>query len=229
MSGRLILAVDNSLDFLNLALAEEDRIIEERHGRQEHHPSEVLPSRVRELLSDHGFSVRDVSLLLVTLGPGSFTGIRVGIAFCKGLAEGLRIPLVGVPTLDVLATPLAFLEGCYLCPLVDAKKGEVFLALYRVSGGKLVRTGEFQACKPGEVASKTVASTFCFGSGVRLCRQELEGVEGLHVIEEGFQRVSGEALLRAGLIEAAQGRGLEAEPIYGRRSEAEIKFDIAVS
>lgn len=229
MSDRLILALDNSLDFLNLALAEEGRLIEERHVRQERHPSDVLPTRVRGLLADHGRSVNDLSLLFVTLGPGSFTGIRVGLAFCKGLAEGLHIPLVGVPTLDALAMPFAFFDGHYLCPLVDAKKGEVFLALYRVSNGRLIRDGDFQSCKPAEVASRMTTPCLCFGTGVRLCREELAGVEGLRLIEEGFQRISGEALLHAGLAEAERGRQIEPKPIYGRRSEAEIKFNINVS
>lgn len=224
-----MLALDNSLDFLNLALAEEDGLIEERHARPERHPSEVLAVRVRELLADHGLSVKDLSLLLVTLGPGSFTGIRVGLAFCKGLAKGLGVPLVGVPTLDVLATPFSFLEGHHLCPLVDAKKGEVFFALYRVSEGRLIRTSDFQSRKPAEVASRIALPCFCFGTGVRLCREDLAGIEGLRLIEEGFQRVSGEALLRAGLAEAGRDPRLEPKPIYGRRSEAEIKFNIDVS
>jgi len=188
MSGRLILALDNSLDFLNLALAEEGRLIEERHARHDRHPSEVLPVTVRELLADHGCVAKDLSLLFVTLGPGSFTGIRVGLAFCKGLAEGLHIPLVGVPTPDALAAPFAFLEGLYLCPLIDAKKGEVFFGLYRVSEGAVIRIGDFQSCKPEDVASRMAAPCLCFGTGAKLCRHELAAVEGLRVVEDGFQR-----------------------------------------
>ncbi len=229
MSGKLILALDNSLDFLNLALAEEGRLIEERHARQDRHPSEVLPVRVRELLADHGHVAKDLSLLFVTLGPGSFTGIRVGLAFCKGLAEGLHIPLVGVPTLDVLAAPFSFLDGHYLCPLVDAKKGEVFLALYRVSAGEVVRVGDFQSCRPEDVASRMAAPCLCFGTGARLCRHELAGAEGIRVMDDGWQRVSGEALLHVGLTLVARGDRPEAKPIYGRKSEAEIKFNIDAS
>ena len=229
MSGRLILAVDNSLDFLNVALGEDGRLIEERHARSDRLPSEVLPVRVARLLGDHGYSVADVSLLLVTLGPGSFTGVRVGLAFSKGLARGLAIPLVGIPTLDVLVFPFAFLEGHYLCPLVDAKKGEVFLALYRVSGGAVSRIGDFQALKPRELESRMPSPGLCFGSGVRLCRNVLAEIEGVRTIEDGFQRVSGEALLKLGLSLYDQGPLPEALPIYGRRSEAEIKFGLDVS
>jgi tRNA threonylcarbamoyladenosine biosynthesis protein TsaB len=229
MSGRLVLALDNSLDFLNVALAEEDRLIEERHARQDRHSSEVLPVRVRELLVDHGIGVKDLSMIIVTLGPGSFTGIRVGLAFCKGLAEGLHIPLIGVPTLDVLAAPFAFLDGYFLCPLLDAKKGEVFFAQYRVSEGKVIRTGEFQSLKPEDVPPRMTPPCLCFGTGVRLCRQELARIKGITLIDDGWQRTSGEAIIKTGLEAAGREQGREARPIYGRRSEAEIKFNVDLS
>ena len=228
MSDRLILGLDNSLDFLNLALGEEGQVIEERHSRQDRHPSEVLAVRVRELLENHGYLPKDLDLLFVTLGPGSFTGIRVGLAFCKGLAEGLHIPILGVPTLDVLAAPLGFLEGTYLCPLVDAKKGEVFFALYQSVKGAPVRVSDFYSLKPEEVASRIAGSCLCFGSGVRLCRRELEGLEGITIIDNGPVRISGEALLKTGLAHWGQGDRHEVAPIYGRRSEAEIKFNIDI-
>jgi len=229
MSGRLVLALDNSLDFLNVALGEDGRLIEERHARTDRLSSEVLPVRVASLLGDHGYSVTDLSLVLVTLGPGSFTGVRVGLAFSKGLAGGLAIPLVGVPTLDALASPLAFAEGDCLCPLVDAKKGEVFLALYRVSGGAAVRISGFQALKPHELESILPSPCLCFGSGVKLCRPVLSGIEGVRAVEDGFQRVSGEGLLKLGLSLYDQGFLPQTSPIYGRRSEAEIKFGVDVS
>ncbi|MCK7467734.1 MAG: tRNA (adenosine(37)-N6)-threonylcarbamoyltransferase complex dimerization subunit type 1 TsaB [Desulfosudis oleivorans] len=128
MAGRLILAIDNSLNLLNIALAREEELIEERHIRPDKPPSQTIPGAVLQILADHDCLVEDLSLIIATLGPGSFTGIRVGLAFCKGLASGKKIPLIGVPTLDVLASPFSFLEGHYLCPLIDAKKGEVFLS-----------------------------------------------------------------------------------------------------
>ncbi len=229
MSGRLVLALDNSLDFLNVALGEDSCLIEERHTRADRHPSEVLPLKVVSLLGDHGYVLGDLSLLLITIGPGSFTGVRVGLSFCKGLAQGLGIPVVGVPTLDVLAFPFAFLEGHYLCPLIDAKKGEVFLALYRVSGGAAIRVGDFQSLKPDDLKSRMPSPCLCFGSGVKMCRDVLSGIEGIRIAEEGFQRVSGESLLKVGLARHEQGLKPEASPIYGRRSEAEIKFGVDVS
>ncbi|MGD0229128.1 MAG: tRNA (adenosine(37)-N6)-threonylcarbamoyltransferase complex dimerization subunit type 1 TsaB [Syntrophorhabdales bacterium] len=228
MADRLLFGLDNSMDFLNLVLGTDDLLIEERHSRAERHSSEVLPVKVSRMLADHGYTVKDLSCLLVTLGPGSFTGVRVALAFCKGLAEGLGIPLLGVPTLDVLAFPFAFMEGYYLCPLIDAKKGEVFFALYRVLNGAVIRVDGFHAFTPERIRESIPLPCLCFGTGLRLCRTVLEGMEGLRMIDGAFQRVSGEALLRAGMAGDALGHREEVKPIYGRRSEAEIKFNIDI-
>jgi tRNA threonylcarbamoyladenosine biosynthesis protein TsaB len=228
MSDRLFLGLDNSMDFLNLVLGTEDRLIEERHSGGERHSSEVLPVRVFQLLADHGVAIGDLSALVVTLGPGSFTGVRVALAFCKGLVAGLAIPLFGIPTPDVLAFPFGFMEGYYLCPLIDAKKGEVFFALYRVTNGVVIRIDGFHALKPDNIKESIPVPCLCFGTGVGLCRSALAGIVDLRMIEGHFQRVSGEALLGAGIAAQAHGRHEEAKPIYGRRSEAEIKFNISI-
>jgi tRNA threonylcarbamoyladenosine biosynthesis protein TsaB len=228
MSDRLFLGLDNSMDFLNLVLGTEDRLMEERHTRAERHSSEVLPLRVSQLLADHGVAVGDLSALVVTLGPGSFTGVRVALAFCKGLVAGLAIPCFGIPTPDVLAFPFAFMDGYYLCPLIDAKKGEVFFALYRVTKGALIRIDGIHAVKPDNIAESIPSPCLCFGTGVALCKSALAGIAGLRVIDGQFLRVSGEALLRAGIAAETLGRHEEAKPIYGRRSEAEIKFNIDI-
>lgn len=230
MANSLALGIDNSMDFLNLVLGTDERLIEERHARAEHHSSQVLPVRVSQLLNDHGCAPKDLTDLFVTLGPGSFTGVRVALAFCKGFAEGLGIPLTGVPTQDVLAAPFAFMDGHYLCPLIDAKKGEVFFALYRVAGHAVVRIDGFHSLKPHELDGRIPKPCLCFGSGVRLARPVLDGIEGVRMIERGFDRVAGEAFLHCGYaLKRAGTQQHEIKPVYGRKSEAEIKFNVHLS
>ncbi len=230
MANSLILGIDNSMDFLNLVLGTDEALIEERHARAEHHSSQVLPVRAAQLLQDHGYAPNDLTGLFVTLGPGSFTGVRVGLAFCKGFAEGLGIPLVGVPTPDVLAAPFTFMEGHYLCPLIDAKKGEVFFALYRVAGHEIVRVDGFHSLKPDALTGRLPEPCLCFGSGLRPARAVLDRIEGARIVETGFDRVSGEALLRCGrALQAAGTQKHDIKPVYGRKSEAEIKFNVHLS
>lgn len=228
VAGKLQLGIDNSLDFLNLALGTDGNLLEERHGRFEKPTSEILSVKVRQLVTDHGHEINDVGLVAVTLGPGSFTGIRVGLAFAKGLSSGLGIELVGISTLDLLAYPFRYLEGHYLCPLIDAKKGEVFLALYYASQGRIERCTEYQSIRPAAVADIVREPCVCFGSGLRLCEEKLLGLHGLTLIRNDFLRGQGEALLRLGLEARAEGIQTDPAPIYGRRSEAEIKFNVTV-
>ena len=184
--------------------------------------------KVRQLVADHGHEINDVGALVVTLGPGSFTGIRVALAFAKGLASGLGADLVGVSTLDVLAYPFRYLEGGYVCPLIDAKKGEVFLALYRIWQGRFERCTAYQSVRPAAVADIVREPCVCFGSGLRLCEETLASVKGITLIRDDFQRLRGEALLRLGMEARAAGVKRDIVPIYGRKSEAEMKFNVTI-
>ncbi len=224
-TNRLVLAIDNSIDHLLLALAGERGLIEERRTKELRSPSQILSEAVGAILQSHGHTVRDLTGLVVTLGPGSFTGIRVALSFCKGMHAATGVPLMGVPTLDALAFALADREGSYLCPLVDAKKSEVFLSLYHVSRGALTRLSAYTAMKPADVPTVLKAPCVCFGTGARLCEEHLSGLEGVTVVRDNFDHIRGQVLVddRLPLVGPA-----DLKPVYGRRSEAEIKFNVAI-
>lgn len=231
MENRIVLGIDNSMDFLSLALSEEYRLIEERHIRNKKAPSEILPGEISCILSNNGYSINDVNLIIVTLGPGSFTGIRVGLAFCKGLNAGGSIPVIGVSTLDVLASPFSFMEGCHILPLIDAKKGEVFYSIYYVSEGSLQKLTDYASIKPEKLPDVIKTPCVCFGTGVKLCESFLSCKNGLQIIKEGFAKISGEALIKEGLKMFSSENSSDANllaPVYCRKSEAEIKFNIVI-
>ncbi|OPY76759.1 MAG: tRNA threonylcarbamoyladenosine biosynthesis protein TsaB [Syntrophorhabdus sp. PtaU1.Bin058] len=229
MENRLILGIDNSLDSLNLVLAEDYTIVAERRGKNKKVPSEILPVMVSGILTDNGHRIDDITNMIVTLGPGSFTGIRVALAFCKGINSALNIPITGVPTLDALSFPLAFMEGHYLCPLIDAKKGEVFCALYKASQGNIERITGYHALKPGDIPGMVKTPCVCFGTGTLLCESTLAGIHDVTLIRDRFQTISGEALLKTGLQRITGSLSDGTKPIYGRRSEAEIKFNVKLT
>src|SRR5439155_671258 len=95
--------------------------------------SERLMGAVDRLLGDARWTVRDLTALAVAVGPGSFTGLRVGLSTVKGLALALGIPVAAVPTLDAMAASLPF-AALPVCPVRDARKGEVHASLYRCGG-----------------------------------------------------------------------------------------------
>ncbi|HNR35521.1 MAG TPA: tRNA (adenosine(37)-N6)-threonylcarbamoyltransferase complex dimerization subunit type 1 TsaB [Candidatus Hydrogenedentes bacterium] len=129
-----ILAVDTCTAFNAVALCEDAAVLAETTvlcGRA--HSERLIPT-VNWLLAETGLCLADVDLLAVTIGPGSFTGVRIGVATWKGLALAARKPLVGVPTLDAMSLLAAVSDGI-VCPLLDARMREVYGAVYAFDGG----------------------------------------------------------------------------------------------
>ena len=125
-----VLAVDTSSKALSVALAEEGKILGERQSFLGYNHSETLLPTVMTLLKDSGLSLQELDLLACTTGPGSFTGIRIGLASMKTLAWELRKPLLGISSLAALAEPLAFMQDAYVLPVIDARGGRVYSTLY---------------------------------------------------------------------------------------------------
>ncbi|MHB8108989.1 MAG: tRNA (adenosine(37)-N6)-threonylcarbamoyltransferase complex dimerization subunit type 1 TsaB [Syntrophorhabdaceae bacterium] len=227
MANEYRLALDNSLDLLNVTLAGPCGSIDEINTKESRSPSQIIPEKIDEILVKNGISFAGVSELITTLGPGSFTGIRVALAFCKGIRAATGLPIRGIPTLDALAFRLIEKEGSYLCPVVDARKSEVFSALYHVTGGKLIRLTGYMAIKPADVPHIIKTPCFCFGSGLRVCETFLSPINGVTLLH-GFDNIKGECLVDKRLSVTYDTLPNRLQPIYGRRSEAEIKFGITI-
>lgn len=127
----LILAADTSTSINTVALCAENRILAETTVDCGRAHSERLIETIDWVLREAGVALRGVDLLAISSGPGSFTGLRVGVAAFKGLALAAELPLVAVPTLDALMRHALSCEGV-VCPLIDARMKEVFGAAYRV-------------------------------------------------------------------------------------------------
>ena len=131
----LTLAVDTTTNRGSFALARDGGVIAEARGDAGSTHGERLPGALRALLSRRGMTTADIDRYAVALGPGSFTGLRVGIATVQGLALAHGRPVVGMPVLDVLVDIAARAAGAgaapdLIVPWVDAKRGEVFSAIY---------------------------------------------------------------------------------------------------
>ena len=140
----LTLAVDTTTNRGSFALARNGRVLEALSGDPGLTHGERLPGALHALLVRHGMTTADVDRYAVALGPGSFTGLRVGIATVQGLALAHRRPVVGIPILDILVDIAAQRVGTgappdLIVPWVDAKRGEVFAALYAPEPGSSPR------------------------------------------------------------------------------------------
>ena len=129
----MILSLDCSTLTLSIALLRADGVlVEERYVGPPQRQSEVLPAEVEAILSAHGHTLKQLTGIVVGLGPGSFTGLRIGLATAKGLAYALRIPVVGASSLAALA--LEGPEDTELFATAVVKKGEFYVGRYRRKG-----------------------------------------------------------------------------------------------
>lgn len=131
-----ILAIDTSNFPLGVALIDEDKVIGEYMTNvKRNHSLKAMPA-VEQLLKDCDTDVKELTKIVVANGPGSYTGVRIGVTLAKTLAWSLDIPLVPVSSLAVLASSGRYFNG-YLPPIFDARRGQVYTGLYRFRDGKL--------------------------------------------------------------------------------------------
>ncbi|HXD91304.1 MAG TPA: tRNA (adenosine(37)-N6)-threonylcarbamoyltransferase complex dimerization subunit type 1 TsaB [Candidatus Binataceae bacterium] len=186
-----------------------------------------LPIAIDEVLGAAGFRLPDLVGVAIGIGPGSFTGLRVGLSYAKGLARGLGIVIVGVPSLDaiVLSEPLTPRPGATVCPVLDARRGEVYGALYRFSGDALQKVVDEFAVSAAELAEMLDGEVIFSGDAARqeVCR--LAAIRGVNAIVSGAGELylRGSAVAGIGAARIAEHEADEAatlEPLYVRPSGA---------
>jgi tRNA threonylcarbamoyladenosine biosynthesis protein TsaB len=225
-----ILAVETSTLTGGTALLEGDTVVAEcRLSLAVTHSERLLPA-VDHVLQASGLRLADVDALAVSVGPGSFTGLRIGLSTMKGLAFATGKPLCGIPTLDALAWGLPFAESP-VCPILDAKKGEVYCALYRTAGGRLERLWDYRVVAPealaAALAQEQPGPVVFLGDGATPFAPVLRRLLGDAArFAPPAQRLPS-AVTVADLARAALERGESMDPaalapLYLRRSEAEL-------
>jgi tRNA threonylcarbamoyladenosine biosynthesis protein TsaB len=221
-----LLAVESATLSGGAAILDGDRLLGETTLNIAITHSERLLAAVDRLLADCGLAPADLEGLAVSVGPGSFTGLRVGLATVKGLAMALDLPIAPVPTLDALAARLPFADAP-VCPILDARKNEVYLSLYRWRGDRMCREREYLALPPELAAAGLTAPVILLGDGIEACRPWLDGQGDGIRIAPAVQRLPAAATvaeLGHAVLAAGDGVGAEAlVPLYLRPSEAELK------
>jgi tRNA threonylcarbamoyladenosine biosynthesis protein TsaB len=148
-----ILSIDTATRKAAVALVDERKTRYEVMIDSDFKHSRTLLEMVDSALGKTGTGWEQVAAIAVTSGPGSFTGLRIGMATAKGLALAVGKPIIGVPTLDALAYNVGW-AAPLICPALNARKGEVYSAFYRGGGEVPQRLTPDLACSPGELAEK---------------------------------------------------------------------------
>jgi len=223
----LILAFETSAKAASVALLGEHKLLGESYQNTGLTHSQTLMVMAQDLLKQCGKTVSDITAVAVAEGPGSFTGVRIGVAAAKGMSWGAELPCYGVSTLEAMAQSLGAWQG-YVCPCMDARRSQVYNALFYVNHGKLERITQDRAIALAELAEELKAlegPVFLVGDGAKLCHQTLkETVPSLVLPPEHrqHQRAVGVAMLAAEKIAAGeQGDGNALTPNYLRLSQAE--------
>ncbi len=223
----IILSVDSSAVAASASLTQDDKILGEFYCNTGLTHSQTLMPMIQCLLQSTKTELKDVGLFAVSAGPGSFTGIRIGIASIKGLAFPFQKPCVGVSTLEAMAYNLAHIDGT-VCAVMDARCGQVYNAVFEAHHGQLRRITKDRAIAANDLAEeceKYPKPLFLVGDGAKLCYNN-KGFQSAGAILPPepliYQRASGVA--KAALTAFQNGKAVSPAallPVYLRPAQAE--------
>ncbi|MBI1849001.1 MAG: tRNA (adenosine(37)-N6)-threonylcarbamoyltransferase complex dimerization subunit type 1 TsaB [Planctomycetes bacterium] len=220
MSGPIHVAIETSGSTGSLAVSRDGAFLAEvSFPEGAVHAREILPN-LKELARVHGFAARDVALVVADVGPGSLTGIRVGLATAKAFAFATSCAIVGIVSCDALARRIRPAPSRLACA-IDARRGEVFVATYEATGdGTLGRRGEVEACAPEALAARLPQGTLVVGNALERFG-ELFRAAGLVLGTPELSIPRASDLLRLGEDAFAAGRAGDLhtiQPLYLRPS-----------
>jgi len=202
-----ILAIDTSTDRMGVALIDDERVRASYEVLGERPHGVELPQAVQRVLRAGGCPMDTLEGIAVDVGPGSFTGLRIGLAFVKALVFRTKTPVVGVASLEVLAAGVPFAMQT-ICPVLDAKQRNVYAAWYRTRGGALETLSEPELLPFQALLVKLRGPTILLGDGALRYRTQLVETLGKEAIfadpELGLPRAA--ILGRLGLARLQQGK-----------------------
>jgi tRNA threonylcarbamoyladenosine biosynthesis protein TsaB len=162
-----VLAVETSTLAGGVALLDGERLVSESVLDVAVTHSERLLRAIDRVVGDARWTPDDLEGLAVAVGPGSFTGLRIGVSTVKGLALARALPVAAVPTLDAIAASLPYARHP-VCPVLDARKGEVYACRYRWEAGAMRRVWDYLALSPEDLAARLEEPTILLGDGAPL-------------------------------------------------------------
>lgn len=221
-----ILALDTATSNCSVAVTDDDSLCAEltTHKNQTH--SKHVMKTIDSVLSRAGLAVGDLDGFAVTIGPGSFTGLRIGISTIKGLAFAVDKPVVGISSLETLAWQCS--NRVYLiCPMLDARKAEIYCATYRFIQGHLEEQSPACAVRPESFVRQIKEPCVFIGSGAQLYRQKIKNILGdlAHFMppDQDIIRASSVAFLSLKRFTANEiDTAADLIPHYIRKSDAEL-------
>lgn len=223
MAGIKILAIESSAKPVSAAVSEDGKIIAQSFMNSGLTHSRTLLPLIEDMLKNSDMTYKDIDLVAVAQGPGSFTGVRIGVSSAKGISWAKDIPAVGVSTLEAMAWQLSLYDGI-ICAVMDARRNEVYNALFESRGDGPSRLCEDRAIPLDKLYEELKAQTrpVCLiGDGAELCFRYLsEKGASISIAPENIRYQSAWGVAMASK-DKKPGNADELNPEYLRLSQAE--------
>lgn len=226
----IILGIETATHQVGCALGGQEGVLASFHSARGRHHAEILTPAIEFTCKQARVAFSEISCVAVDVGPGLFTGLRVGIATAKAAALALNVPMIGFSSLDLLAFQVRWSDRVVI-PVIDGKRGEIFWAPYRRVAGGIQRLGDFCVSTPEELEAHVMVrkeETLLVGDGALLYAHQFSHIDAVEIGTVGNAFPSA-----AALVELAQPRVLREEfvqavdlkPLYLRKSDAEVNRD----
>ena len=226
----IVLGIDTATMQVGCAVGGAEGVFASFHASRGRRHAETLAPAIEFVCAQAHVTLQEVTVVAVDVGPGLYTGLRVGVATAKAIALARHVPMVGLSSLDLLAYPVRY-SGKLVAAVVDARRSEVFYALYRHVPGGIQRVTEPAVATPDDLASELMAlgeECLAVGDGALRYAGLLDDVSHVEVGSSGTAYPSAESL-----VELAHPRAIreefvqpwEIEPLYLRKADAEVNFE----
>ena len=225
----LILGIESATGRVGCAIGGHEGVLASVQTTRDRRHAELLAPQIQTACANAGVALGDLGAIAVDVGPGLYTGLRVGVTTAITMAHALRVPMVPVTSLDLLAYPMRH-TGRIIAAVIDARRGEVFHARYGCLPGGVQRLTEPLVGSPDHVVSQMMIDqdeTLVVGDGALRFSSMFEGLRGVELADPGFAHPSAESLVllaHALALREEFVRPDEVEPTYLRRPDAQAKW-----
>jgi tRNA threonylcarbamoyladenosine biosynthesis protein TsaB len=226
----LILGISTSTQQVGCAIGGHEGVLASLQSARGRRHAETLAPAIDVVRRQAQIELDEIGCVAVDIGPGLFTGLRVGVSTAKALAHALRVPMIGVTSLDLVAFPVRW-SPRVVVPAVDARRGELFTASYRQVPGGIQRLDPYRVCSPEDLVTDLLASrddVLLVGDGAQryaACFTELNQVE---LADKGLSYPSPASLVQLAHAQALREEFVntwELEPLYLRPPDAAINWE----
>jgi len=225
----LILGIESATGQVGCAIGGHEGVLASAHSARNRRHAEALTPSIRFVCEQARVELSDLGAVAVDVGPGLFTGLRVGVATAKAVAQALRVPVITTSSLDLLAFPARFTDRV-IAAVIDARRGELFFALYRPVPGGVQRQGDARIGSPDDVVAELQAlgdDVLVVGDGAVRHAEAFRGLVRAEVCTHGLTAPSARDLVLLAHHHALREEWVQpwdVRPTYLRKPDAEINW-----